>query len=82
MLVVHGNVKPQNVICETAADGGVRVVLADFGMAAKAGHAPSTLLHAGSPGLPVRWYSLAEHSKVFLHYRVDDTFDVKCTASF
>jgi serine/threonine protein kinase len=50
MLVVHGNVKPQNVICETAADGGVRVVLADFGMAAKAGHAPSTLLHAGSPG--------------------------------
>ena len=32
--VVHRDIKPSNVFCERAGDGSVKVVLADFGLAA------------------------------------------------
>merc|ERR1719305_854724 len=32
--VVHRDIKPSNVFCERAEDGSVKVVLADFGLAA------------------------------------------------
>merc|ERR1719440_1351620 len=34
ILVVHRDIKPSNVLCEPAEDGTVKVVLADFGLAA------------------------------------------------
>jgi serine/threonine protein kinase len=33
-LVVHRDIKPSNVLCERAQDGSVKVVVADFGVAA------------------------------------------------
>jgi hypothetical protein len=34
ILVVHRDMKPSNVLCECSEDGSVKVVLADFGLAA------------------------------------------------
>jgi serine/threonine protein kinase len=34
LSVVHRDIKPSNVLCERAEDGSVKVVLADFGLAA------------------------------------------------
>jgi hypothetical protein len=54
VLVVHRNIKPENVICEVAHDSGVRVVLGDFGVAAIAGGGSNEqtklAVPCGSPG--------------------------------
>jgi serine/threonine protein kinase len=50
MSVVHRNIKPENVLCELADGGSVRVVLGDFGEAVKIGKAMTLSSRCGSPG--------------------------------
>jgi serine/threonine protein kinase len=50
MAVVHRNVKPENVLFQRAEAGGVRVVLIDFGQAARVDDAAALSLRCGSPG--------------------------------
>jgi serine/threonine-protein kinase len=52
MLLVHHNIKPENVLCEAADDGTVRVVLKDFGSAQSISDTGvgSSFSRCGSPG--------------------------------
>jgi serine/threonine protein kinase len=55
LQLVHRNLKPENVLCELAEDGGVRVLLSDFGVAATAAVRPAVSdptapARCGSPG--------------------------------
>jgi serine/threonine protein kinase len=50
-FVVHRNIDPENVLCEAAEDGGLKVVLADFERARKiGGDAMELVKDCGSPG--------------------------------
>jgi hypothetical protein len=48
--VVHRDIKPSNVFCETAADGSLRAILADFGLAARVDDLKKMSTRCGSAG--------------------------------
>jgi serine/threonine protein kinase len=50
MLIVHRDIKLSNVLCERADDSSVRVVLADFGLAAHVEDAGAMSKRCGTPG--------------------------------
>jgi serine/threonine protein kinase len=50
MLIVHRDVKLSNVLCERAADGSMKVVLADFGLAAHFADASALSRRCGTAG--------------------------------
>jgi serine/threonine protein kinase len=50
MLIVHRDVKLANVLCERAGDGSVKVVLADFGLAAHVADTDALSTRCGTPG--------------------------------
>jgi serine/threonine protein kinase len=49
-LVVHRDMKPSNVLCEVAHDGSVKLVIADFGVAAYAMDKKTITKRAGTAG--------------------------------
>jgi serine/threonine protein kinase len=50
MLIVHRDIKLSNVLCERAVDGSVKVVLADFGLAAHVADVDALSTRCGTPG--------------------------------
>jgi serine/threonine protein kinase len=49
-LIVHRDIKPSNVLCDRARDGSVRVILADFGLAAHVADVSAISKRCGTPG--------------------------------
>jgi serine/threonine protein kinase len=50
MRIVHRDVKLSNVLCERAGDGSLKVVLADFGLAAHVADMDALSTRCGTPG--------------------------------